>query len=567
MIRTYGSMPEKPAGYFKAVEFPVLALLDKKTGDGRMLLSAGADTRELPLSIRFQTQSASGHDGARVSGALFEVTVDPESGVMSGRGYLLNDANGREHARLIKTGAMRGNSVDLADARARLVMEDEMDDSYIEFTSFRLAATTGVATPAFADARAVISEDMSEEELMASLETDEPLIVTFSADDAFVINVLGIEDDEVVASGATRVPFDAFYQPETAHPQKIVVTEEGFVYGHLALWESCHDGYADKCLRVPRPTDGYASFNKPGPLTERGQVETGPIFAFGGHRSAKSARTIEDAYGGIENAWADVRVVEGRFGPWLSGVVRPGVADEIVYAVRASRISGHWVNGRLKAIVSVNAEGYDVPGMNVEITAGFAFASDGESITELVASFPQCADEPDTSEVPAVGLSIAVEDLNDIDIDKLRAIIEDALDDGSVEQMAVNLVPPRGARREAQRGLDWVAEGHGGDGLEEATIGRARSMARGEARSPETVRRMRDFFNRHQSDKRATGFRPGEDGFPSPGRVAWALWGGDAGWRWARRTSDALDREAENSASDNWADLRLADLLDDDRDE
>jgi hypothetical protein len=316
---------------------------------------------------------------------------------------------------------------------------------------------------------------------------------------------------------------------------------------------------------VPRPTDGYASFNKPGPLTERGQVETGPIFAFGGHRPAKSAKTIEDAYGGIENAWADVRVTEGKFGPWLSGIVRPNTPDDVVYAVRASRISGHWVNGRLKAIVSVNAEGYDVPGLNAEITAGFAFAAHDDSTVELVASFPDCVTAEEES-LPQIGLSIPVENLSEISIDKLRDMIEEALDDGSLEEMAVNLVPPRGARREAQRGLDWVAEGHGGDGLEQATIGRARSMARGEARSPETVRRMRDFFNRHQSDKNATGFRPGEDGFPSPGRVAWALWGGDAGWRWAKRTAEALDRESEASTG-NWADLRLADLLDDDRDE
>lgn len=562
MIRTFGSQPTtKPAGYYKAVEFPVLALLDTKTGDGRMLLSSGADTRELPLSIRFQTQSAHGHDGARISGALFEVTVDPDNRVMSGRGYLLDDANGREHARLIATGAMRGNSVDLADARARLVMEDEMDDSYIEFTAFRLAATTGVATPAFADARAIVTDPMDDDELVASLEGDEPLVVTF--DNNSVVNVLGApEMDEITASAATLASFDAFYIPESDKPQKIVVTADGLVYGHLALWESCHDGFTDRCLRVPRPTDNYASFNKPGPLTERGQVQTGPIFAFGGHRSAKSAKTIEEAYGGIENAWADVRVTEGKFGPWLSGTIRPGVADEIVYAVRASRISGHWVQGRLKAIVSVNAEGYDVPGSIEGLATGFGFVSDGETITELVASFPGCSEVDDPSVI-----EIGVDEFESIDRDKLRVLIEDALDDGSIDAFAVNLVPPRGARAEAQRGLDWVEEGHGGDGLEAATIGRARSMARGEARSPETVRRMRDFFNRHQGDKRATGFRPGEDGFPSPGRVAWALWGGDAGWRWALRTSEALDREAEASVQDNWADLRLADLLDDDRDE
>ena len=46
---------------------------------------------------------------------------------------------------------------------------------------------------------------------------------------------------------------------------------------------------------------------------------------------------------------------------------------------------------------------------------------------------------------------------------------------------------------------------------------------------------MRAYFARHVVDKDASGFRRGEDGFPSPGRVAWDAWGGDPGERWSRR--------------------------------
>ena len=35
-------------------------------------------------------------------------------------------------------------------------------------------------------------------------------------------------------------------------------------------------------------------------------------------------------------------------------------------------------------------------------------------------------------------------------------------------------------------------------------------------------------------DKEAEGFRRGEEGYPTPGRVAWGLWGGDAGFAWSR---------------------------------
>jgi hypothetical protein len=44
---------------------------------------------------------------------------------------------------------------------------------------------------------------------------------------------------------------------------------------------------------------------------------------------------------------------------------------------------------------------------------------------------------------------------------------------------------------------------------------------------------MHSFFSRHEVDKKGEGFQQGEDGFPSAGRIAWALWGGDAGQVWA----------------------------------
>lgn len=442
MIRTLGKMPTTmPPGYFKAIEFPTLALLDKQTGDHRLLTSGGADSRELPLSIRFARQASYGHEGASVSGTLFEVTIDPEAGKMSGRGFLLNDEFGREHARLVYLQAMRGNSVDLADVKARLVEDFETGEAWIEFTQFRLAATTGVATPAFGEASAVITDGMSEDELVAALVGDDamtPLVV--DASDFYVHTQGFAEEIEVVASGAIIPAFDDFYVPEADKPTKSIVTAEGLVYGHLAQWNTCHDGYQDHCMTVPRPRDGYASFNKPGVLTTRGQVQTGPIFALGGHRSAKSAPTIEQAYGGIENAWADVRVVEGKFGPWLSGRVRPGVSEETIYAVRASRISGHWVNGALKAIVSVNAEGFDVPGdPALELVADIGYAL-SDDMLEVFASLPACAEDQDPNQ-----MTLTFHLPENVDAEALADAIASVLGEaaGEATEEAADKKPPR----------------------------------------------------------------------------------------------------------------------------
>jgi HK97 family phage prohead protease len=93
--------------------------------------------------------------------------------------------------------------------------------------------------------------------------------------------------------------------------------------------------------------------------------------------------------------------------------------------------------------------------------------------------------------------------------------------------------PNEAMRKEAQRGLDWRSEyGRGGT---EVGIARARDISNGENLSMLTVRRMVSYFARHEVDKEAEGFRPGEDGYPSNGRIAWALWGGDAGRSWANR--------------------------------
>lgn len=101
--------------------------------------------------------------------------------------------------------------------------------------------------------------------------------------------------------------------------------------------------------------------------------------------------------------------------------------------------------------------------------------------------------------------------------------------------------PTDGMVSEAQRGLDWRKE-HGRGGTE-VGIARARDIVNGKNLSEETVKRMYSFFSRHEVDKEAEGFRPGEDGYPSNGRIAWALWGGDAGYSWSKKIAKTLDDE------------------------
>ena len=98
--------------------------------------------------------------------------------------------------------------------------------------------------------------------------------------------------------------------------------------------------------------------------------------------------------------------------------------------------------------------------------------------------------------------------------------------------------PNKAMREEAERGLAWRREfGRGGT---EVGIARARDISNGKNLSMDTVRRMSSYFARHEVDKEAEGFRQGEDGYPSNGRIAWALWGGDADSRGRRLKSNRM---------------------------
>ena len=110
----------------------------------------------------------------------------------------------------------------------------------------------------------------------------------------------------------------------------------------------------------------------------------------------------------------------------------------------------------------------------------------------------------------------------------------------------INFTPPEGVRREAKKGLAWREEhGRGGTAV---GVARARDLSNGTSISPSTAKRMKSYFARHEVDKQGQGWSPGEKGYPSAGRIAWALWGGNAGRSWANKLVRQMDAEDNRSA-------------------
>ena len=98
----------------------------------------------------------------------------------------------------------------------------------------------------------------------------------------------------------------------------------------------------------------------------------------------------------------------------------------------------------------------------------------------------------------------------------------------------------------AKRALKWKSEGKAGGTL--VGLARANQLKDRDPLSASVVLRMYSFFSRHEVDKKATGFYSGQEGFPSKGRVAWDLWGGDGGYSWSSAKRNQIMREREGKA-------------------
>ena len=147
------------------------------------------------------------------------------------------------------------------------------------------------------------------------------------------------------------------------------------------------------------------------------------------------------------------------------------------------------------------------------------------------------------------------EDLEDYDEENIDKDITDWLEmDKALSD--INTTPNNSMAEEAARGLQWRRKFKRGG----TTVGvtRANQLIDKENLSIDTVKRMYSYFSRHEVDKQAEGFKQGEEGYPSAGRIAWALWGGDAGFSWSKKVRDQIEREENKAAPDA---LKLGDMV------
>ena len=124
----------------------------------------------------------------------------------------------------------------------------------------------------------------------------------------------------------------------------------------------------------------------------------------------------------------------------------------------------------------------------------------------------------------------------DLPADDVKALVYGI---GDIETKAETYKPTAEMARNAERALEQRREYNRGG--TDVGVARARNIANRDGLSLDTVNRMVSFFARHGVNRSEHFDAKEPDGGPTAWRIAWDLWGGDAGRTWANRTAEQAD--------------------------
>jgi hypothetical protein len=354
----------------------MLAPINAPTGDGRRFASGGLTAAPTPFPFEWARERDMGHDGAVVVGAVQEAHfatvaraldqgwVSQEAVTRSGLdhsmeaiwavGEIFDDVDREEMPRLAEDVAeavklisegVLGPSVDLDSFEGIPVREgtdqeitwedlEEAEENGEEVkvellvTEGRVRAATLVSIPAF-------QETSHPLELMEPDEDEEP-------DEAAAARTAALVASVSAPVGPPAVAFDA---PELAGPTQVTFDwEAGRVYGHIAVWGTCHGGFPDVCITPPKDPGGdYSWFHRyPVDTQDGGVVWAGRLTVGGRHPGLNlTASATMAAYDGKTVA-ADVRMYEDVFGIAVAGPIRPDLDDASKRILARRRVSGDW---------------------------------------------------------------------------------------------------------------------------------------------------------------------------------------------------------------------------------
>uniref|UniRef100_A0A6M3IXM4 Putative structural protein n=1 Tax=viral metagenome TaxID=1070528 RepID=A0A6M3IXM4_9ZZZZ len=128
-----------------------------------------------------------------------------------------------------------------------------------------------------------------------------------------------------------------------------------------------------------------------------------------------------------------------------------------------------------------------------------------------------------------------------IELAKRAHVLKEEKPEEEALEEADSFKVPDSVAKSAAKGLEWRREFNRGG--TEVGVARARDLSNGGPVSLDTIGRMVSYFARHEVDKKGKDFNNNEN--PSAGRIAWELWGGDAGKEWSERIWNGQEKKEE----------------------
>lgn len=188
----------------------------------------------------------------------------------------------------------------------------------------------------------------------------------------------------VTAASIHRPPVDWFNDPELREPTPLSIDDDGKVYGHLALWSTCHRGFDSQCVTPPPDATDYDEFHS----NARVILEDGESLGVGcltfdvSHADTRaSAEVAKRHYDHSGTVAAFVRAGQDNHGVWVAGAIRPGLSVDQIELMRRLSLSGDW-RPRGGQYFLIAAQAVPVPGFPIR-----ARVASGE-VTELTTRGP-----------------------------------------------------------------------------------------------------------------------------------------------------------------------------------
>lgn len=350
-----------------------------ETGDGREIAPGALTLRPGPsLPMMGLEQRTMGHMLAKVCGGIQDVERR-DDGTVYGGGRWLGSETGQTFEGLVTPdengiSGLHWVSVDLEIFNYEYVVkgydEDGWEEYLLRITKANLMGATCLPFPAFSRAyiapkdgrtlSSMVEMGAEDRELGGSSNPyTGPLVIAASAAPT------GAPPAEFFTDpGFTGVTHHRVYEPDENGWQRFA--------GHLADWTVPHIGVGNGSIYAPHSAADYAYFatgttraDDPGAGGAYLDFRTGVISLGGGHADVSLGyRGASQHYDDVCSAVADVAVGEDAFGPWVSGVIRPGTTAEQIRVLMASDISGDWRriggNMELVGILAVNVAGFPV---------------------------------------------------------------------------------------------------------------------------------------------------------------------------------------------------------------